>query len=221
MLRMVLVLVTMYLVGCASTASTVALDSGAEIVAPELTENFRLVGRQQYPDPLYGVGFQYENRIYPSDVVTVYVYPINRVEWSDQDPVLTQESERVLAEVDYAVEQGHYASRSESVLSDFEFQSDEKTWRGKKSSFSLQTLQQVEFFSNTYLFILEDKYVKFRTSFDSRTTVPWNGDATVQELLPLIQVPPESDYMKQLRQNHRQKMVQNLLQMISDGAPAQ
>lgn len=90
--------------------------------------------KEIYDDPLAGVGLTYIDVKNPSDVITVYVYPIRRTRWDDRDHVIQDEIGAVLAEVDYVVSTGRYASRGEAVESVFSFAVNGKNYERHKGS---------------------------------------------------------------------------------------
>lgn len=209
------------MIGCASAPTQPVSDYHNDLVVPQATENFTLANKHVFDEPMAGVSLSYQNRAYPTDVITLYVYPIDALSWDDAAAVLAAEMEDVMADVDIAVERGHYLSRTEPVVDPFSFESDGHQFSGLKSSFDVVAQNGVTYHSNSYLFLQQDKYIKFRTSFDSRVTVAWSGDETVKEILPGVSVPPESPYMAQLRATHREQLTQAMIQAILAAAAKQ
>ena len=182
-----------------SQKQTENIDNISELGYPSETTNLVLVRDSVYENPLLGIGLSYRDKINATDLITVYVYPIQQKDWSEQQPLLLGETARVIAEVDYLIEQGRYQSRTEPELSEFTMQHDERIYRGVKSAFQLTLANGDRFDSESFVFIEGDKFIKFRTSFNKDYTPDWSGDPVVEELLPELVVPPESDYMKLYR----------------------
>ena len=148
-------------------------------------------------------------------MITVYVYPIAATDWENQQQTLDNHMNLVMEEVQHAVELGKYSRVGEATRTDFNFEYDGKEFRGLKSTFNAWLKEgDTQLDSNAYLFISEDKFIKFRTSFDSLLTPDWNGDEIVKEILPELIVPPESPYMKNLREEHRQAQQQQLIELL-------
>lgn len=207
-------MLSLLITSCVSVRPKEASNYEVDLRAPEETENFVLVNKEVYDDPLLGIILEYENKRYPTDNIDVFVYPVGRPSWDDRDSVIDDELKLVLQEIDRAIAHGYYASREDEDTGAWGFSLGGRNFKGGKSSFTLHSKDDGMLYSNAYIFIAEDKFIKFRTSFDSRATVEWNGDGAVKELLPEIEVPLESVYMKNLRAAHREKMTQDLLRAL-------
>lgn len=201
----------MLLASCSSVRPKNATDYDTGLIAPVETENFVLISKHTYDEPLLGVGLDYGNKAYPTDNIDLYVYPIDNINWEDIDNTLASEMQDIIAEIDRAVELGHYQTKSEEKVEPFVFSTNNKEFGGLKSSFQLTVEGGRIFDSNSYIFMDKDKYIKFRTSFDSKATVKWNGDSAVEEILPELVVPSESQYMQELREHRRQEMTKNMI----------
>jgi len=204
---------------CGSQPVQNANPYNSELSYPDETEHFVAEKRHIFEDPLLGVMVKWLDKAYDSDVITLYVYPIPKTAWDNVEEVLSQEMDNVVAEVDHAIEQQRYQSRGAEVREPMMFDYDGQGYAGLKSSFTLERADGIRLLSNAYLFVAEDKFIKFRTSFDARITPDWNGDNVVKELLPLLQVPPESGYMKALREQQRmveEQQMQSLMKLLME-----
>ena len=181
---------------------------------PDETDRFILVGKKIFDDPRLGILLSYSHKSFPEDFISVYVYPIMKVDWKDVDNVLMQEMEQTLKGVDAAISNGRYKSKTPAVESEFSFTSDDKLYKGKKAKFKIVHQNDIPFYSNTFLFIDKDKYIKFRTSFNASQSREVHGDSIVKALLPLITVPDESEYMRQLRAEHQKKLDQQFMNLL-------
>ncbi|MBN8429588.1 hypothetical protein JF535_01865 [Microbulbifer salipaludis] len=206
------------LASCASVRPKNATDYESQLGYPDETRNFVIINKKVFDEPMLGVMLEYTNKQYTRDNIDLYVYPIANYSWSDTEETLSGEMERVLAEVDQAIEYGYYQGRGEETIEPFQFSVDGDNYSGLKASFELTDKNDVTHFSNAYVFLEKDKYLKFRTSFNSIDTVPWNGDDAVKELLPTLEVPGESQYMADLRAAHKQRVTQNLMNLILQAA---
>lgn len=229
MKKIILAIACLALTACASTSTKSpspdttnttqrpanASDYATQLQAPEETKKLILVDKKVFDDPLGGVMLRYVDKRIKSDWITSYVYPIARIGWEDINSVLTDEMNAVLAEVDDIVKSGKYLSRGEATLTDFIFTDEGTEYSGKKAEFTFINNDGVKYDSNAYLFIAEDKYIKFRTSFHADYTPDWNGDGIVKALLPNIHVPPESGYMHHLREEHRKAIMQKVLDSLT------
>ena len=202
------------LASCASVRPENAADYENQLQYPQETEHFVVINKQVFDEPLLGIMLEYTNKQYTHDNIDLYVYPIANYSWSDTEETLKSEMQRVLDELDRAIEYGYYKDRGEETTEPFTFSAAGEEYSGLKSSFELTDNNEVKHFSNAYVFLEKDKYLKFRTTFNSIDTVPWNGDDAVKELLPVIEVPGESEYMAGLRKEHKQRVTETMMNLI-------
>jgi hypothetical protein len=201
-------------VSCASTRPKDATNYDKQLIAPEFINEYVLGSKEIFNEPSSGAMLRYENRDFPEDNITVYVYPINAVSWKDKNETMQDELTYALTDLDTAIQYGYYQSRTKELVSDFSFKSEGKDFNGKKAEFSLTAENDIVLYSDIYIFIDEDKYIKFRTSFDSRSVNRSMGDEVIQTLLPKLKVPPESIYMKRIRDDHKKKIQQDFIRLM-------
>lgn len=222
MYRIAIILLTcLALAACETTPQRPQdINYDVELGAPDNTEDFVLVERTTFEEPLLGTLLSYRNRFYPRDNISLYIYPIPHFSLDDETRLLDGEMQQTLEEIDHAIEVGHYLSRTEASTEPFVVTHAGEEYKGLKASFDMVIQEGLEVHSNTYLFIEQDKYIKFRTSFVSGDTVPTDGDQAVQQILPHLEVPGESEYMRELRAAYREYTTQLLmeasLQMVDE-----
>jgi hypothetical protein len=209
-----LLFLSVLVVSCASTRPKELTNYENQLIAPEVIDEYALKQKKVFDEPSLGVMLRYENRDYPEDNITVYVYPISAISWENQEAVLESELSNAVNDIDAAVKYGYYKSRTAELLSDYSFESKDKEYKGKKAELTLTAKNGALLYSGVYLFLAEDKYIKFRTSFDSRSVKSSMGDVVVKSLLPKLGIPSESMYMKNLRAAHEKKMQQNFMRLI-------
>jgi hypothetical protein len=209
-----LLFLSVLVVSCASTRPKELTNYDQELLAPAAIDEYALKKKKVFEEPSLGAMLRYENRDYPEDNITVYIYPISAVSWEDQGSVLESELSNAVNDIDAAVEYGHYKSRTVELLSDYSFEFKGREFKGKKAELTLTAKNGALFYSGVYMFLAEDKYIKFRTSFDSRSAKSSMGDVVVKSLLPQLEIPSESIYMKNLRAAHEKKMQQDFMRLI-------
>ena len=192
---------------CATQRPISTSNYESDFVYPEEIYPFKFLEKKVFEDPLGGVMLRYVDVKNTSDYITIYVYPIRAISWDDTDTTLKSEMDKVLAEVDYIVKVGQYKSRGNEVNSKFEFENNSIQYYGFKSKFTFTDKADVKYDSFAYLFISKDKFVKLRTSFNSEYSPNWSGDNIVKTLLPKIDVPQESEYMREMRKRHKEQSV--------------
>lgn len=222
MKRTLLLLGLVVLVSACGTAPTKrpANDSNYEtdFRYPELTEHYVLQQKVIFPEPEFGAMLRYTDKRMYGDLITVYVYPVPGISWDNPDETLNHEMSNVLAEIDHAIKMGVYSARSEAALSDFAFVHEDQAFAGKKARMQLIHQSKQVLDSDVYLFLAEDKLIKFRTSFDASFTPDWTGDGIVKEILPGITPPPESEYMRELRAEYVNKMAAEVMRALLDAS---
>jgi hypothetical protein len=214
--RFFCVFLCVLLVSCASTRPNEYTDYQNQLIAPEVADQFILQEKRIFEEASLGVMLKYQNRDFPADKISVYVYPIRDINWDDQDATLQQELKMALLDIDGAIEAGHYKSRDSELFYDVEIKSEQGKFSGKKATLTISLNNDVLIYSDIYLFMAEDKYIKFRTSYDSRLSNQSMGDEVVQSILPLIVVPPESPYMKTLRAEIKKKSQDDLMRLLKE-----
>lgn len=211
---LLLFMVITLLNACASQRPKNASNYETDLVFPKEVYPFKFVDKNVFQDPLSGVMLRYVDIKNPTDYITAYIYPIPNLSWDDRDQTLSAEMKHVLAEVDYIVDLGQYQSRDKEANTKFVFTSESKQYDGLKSTFTFVDKSGANFDSFAYLFISQDKFVKFRISFNSEETPNWSGDEIVKTLMPEIVVPNESNFMKDLRKQHEEKISNQLLNFL-------
>ena len=203
---------------CATQRPKHASDYGKDLQFPLEAYPLVYAGQEVFDDPLAGILLRYADTKSPSDLITVYVYPIRGISWEEKEPVLKNEMQAVLKEVDYAVQVGVYQSRGEATESAFEVPTPNDPINGWRAAFSLVNDDGTRFDSFAYLFIQHDKFIKFRTSFNIEDSPNWSGDEVVKMLLPQIKVPEESEYMKAKRDAYLKQIADQIIHQLIEAA---
>lgn len=209
-----LLILCLLTISCASKRPAIYTDYDKNLVAPHSIGEIILMDKIVHDDPLLGVSLAYQDKAFPEDRINIYIYPMREISWENKPDILNTNIGLALKDVDTVIEYGHYKSRTAETLSDFNFTSNDVQYSGKKAAFNMFTNNGILVFSDIYLFIAQDKLIKFRTSFNSHLTKQSMGDSIVEKILPHIQVPPESIYMKNLRKEHKKKMRKQLMNII-------
>ncbi|KZN45947.1 hypothetical protein [Pseudoalteromonas luteoviolacea] len=213
---------TLLLVACQTTQKASrpanASDYENDLTAPKLAGELLLVDRKVFDQPEYGMSLKYVDESFPEDFVTVYIYPIAKTNWSDTEKVVAEELQYVMDEVEAAKKLGKYQEVQPATMQMVKFESQSKQFLGKQAQFVMQTRDGAEYHSEAYVFIAEDKYIKFRLSFPKHTARENTGIDIVKSILPEIEVPKESEYMYALRESHRKEMIQKLMKLLIDNA---
>lgn len=219
MYRIIALLCVLLFTGCTSALPPRPSNDNnyeADFRYPQLTANFALQEKVIYPDPRQGVMLHYIDRRMYGDLINVFVYPVPDILWDNRHETLNEQMAMVLGEIEQAVKLGMYQFKTEAVLSDFTFVHEGSEYAGKKARMQVGFGPEKILDSDIFLFLAEDKIIKFRTSFDASFTPDWTGDAIVRELLPEITPPPESEFMRNLRAQYLQQAAEQIMRALRD-----
>lgn len=210
-------LITIPLLSCQTTESQTELvfhsNYQTDFNYPDDTENLVLVEQLTFEEPLHGASLRYENRFYDQDSIIVYTYPIRHFMLNNGDMLLNQEMRQSFVEIDETIERGLYDNRDDEVVEQFMLVQQDNSFYGLRGQTELTLNSGYTYTSYVYLFIQQDKFIKFRISLRNGEHRP-TPDNMVNELLPGLSVPQESSYMAQLRAEHKQKFEQTLTRAI-------
>ncbi|MGB0835679.1 MAG: hypothetical protein ACPGR2_14305 [Psychrobium sp.] len=165
-----------------------------DLVVPAKIANFDNMGQYIYNDPLLGSSITYAAEGFHNDRIDLYVYPIRKVDFSDEQSLLAEESKNIKNEFNSVAKQLEWTDIKFSQPKTLTVQHENQQINGVY--FEGEYLQKLgeQSFTSVYLFKLKDKFVKFRASFPERfITQP------ISEVFAQIRVPDESVFMKELR----------------------
>lgn len=176
---------------------------------PTHVGGFRHTDKHIYPDPFVGAQLRFEAPAGAAGVYDVFVYPIRRADWSDNDATLREEMIVVAKDVELAQKNGMYQRAEFEAPQAFQAVHGTHQRNGLHMRGQLQTNDGELLSSEVYLFIEKDKFVKFRLSTPATATLePAQREAFVAELMASLQVPDESLFTANLRQRVRQNTLQ-------------
>lgn len=157
-----------------------------------------------YPDPLLGAQLRYQNEKTADEINDVFIYPIRQTVWADQDKTSAMELDNAVKDIDLAVKAGAYKTASLGTHEMLKFSVNGATLTGHVVSGNLIWKDGRATTDYLYVFLLKDKYVKFRFSVpnDSASRRP-QLDEFVAAFLREATVPDESFFMASLRQQQR------------------
>lgn len=180
------------------TQTLKASDYEHDLAVPAKIANFEFAGQYAYNDPLLGSVATYASADYHNDKIDLYVYPIRKIDFSDTQALLQEESNNIKQEfntvakdlkwtdISFSEPKSLTVNHNQQPLAGVYFEGEYTQELGEKS------------FTSVYLFQLKDKFVKFRASFPEKFITKKIGQVFSQ-----IKVPDESSFMKQLRQTNQ------------------
>ena len=169
-----------------------ASDYSGALTLPELLGEFQLARQFLYPDPFKGVLARYLHPSFSEAIMDIAIYPVLAPLTGDNQQLISHELED-------AVEQAKQIAVERAMAMEIKkhqeiFSQDESSLQGVMSEIAAEGDSGEALYATIYIFRLEDKFVKFSTTFPSRI-----GDPLVSEALTQLTVPGESALMKELR----------------------
>lgn len=171
-----------------------ASDYTANLTIPEKLDNFSLSQRYLHPDPFKGVLARYLHPEFEEAIMDMSIYPVLA-------PITpTNKSQMLRQELIKAVEQAQKVASAKAMT--LTIVQENKTFsveypfnEGFMTEITAESETGEVIFATVYVFQMQDKIVKFNTTFPARI-----GDDLVKKALPQIVVPSESALMKEIRQ---------------------
>ena len=169
-----------------------ASDYTAALNLPKLLGEFQLARQFLYPDPFKGVLARYLHPSFSEAIMDIAIYPVLAPLTGDTEQLISHELED-------AVEQAKQIAVERAMAMEIKkhqqaFSQGESSLQGLMSEIAAEGESGEALYATIYIFRLEDKFVKFSTTFPSRI-----GDPLVSEALTQLAVPGESALMKELR----------------------
>jgi hypothetical protein len=162
-----------------------------------------------YPNPFLGAQVRFRNPKIIDQNCDIFVYPIRRIDWRDTGKALDEEMASIFKDVDLAVKSGAYNSAAFNPATPFLITEEKQIFAGIHSHGSIVLNSGESVASEIYLFIMKDKFLKFRiTSKNIDSSAQKIFEQFVIQTLPQINVPAESFFIGRVRQNRRNTTIQ-------------
>ncbi|WP_026377239.1 hypothetical protein [Aestuariibacter salexigens] len=174
-------------------ATLQASDYHHEMQLPNNIDEFQMYDMQLFRDPFQGAMVRYWHPLYAEENIDVFVYPVAQQDLTNQEGLLLNELEREKRDITLLAEARNIGELNISDVQPIQWQTEDKKfsgfYQGVDASQDSGTL-----YASTYLFLLEDKFVKVSANFPPRIATQ-----LVKQAIPQIKVPSESKLMAQLR----------------------
>ncbi|GEM_PF-2718208 len=173
-----------------------ASDYENQLKLPSTVGEFMMQQRALYRDPMQGSITRYVHPEYSDAVFDVSVYPISpfvhNVDLSD-DELISAELGAEKQQLMLLIEGSDIPGYNISEIEDAQLDVSESSYKGYKLKVALNTEFEPAY-STQYVFKKGDKFVKLTGNFPDRVM-----EMLVKQSLPQIIVPPESAFMKAMR----------------------
>jgi hypothetical protein len=171
-----------------------ASDYQHELTIPENISDFQFSQKHQFADPLQGVMVRYLHPLYVGDVIDLYVYPIVNASWSDAKLTIKQELDKVSGEMRGVADSQQMAALNIGDMQELQWNIGDKSYKGYYLSADAEDAHEQKIYASTYIFVLNDKYIKFTATFPANIATDF-----IKQAVPYIKVPQESILMAELR----------------------
>lgn len=150
-----------------------------------------------FNDPFLGRMNTYLHSQHHSDKIDLIVYPVRKAHWNTDQEAITEELERAKKEITYVAKEKGYSQPDFDEVQSLETEIAGKSVQGLFTTASIIGDLEEQLYSSTFMFILEDKFVKFRATFPANFI-----SEDILTALGQLKVPEESDFMAALRKKH-------------------
>ncbi|GAB2878541.1 hypothetical protein ACCI51_09020 [Microbulbifer echini] len=159
--------------------------------------------------PLFGAQARYIHRHFQFDSVDVFVYPIPNWQWEDLALTQVRELDRVREELQLVEREAQWQvlDLSEEASESWRIQGRD-TPVARLSGYFLSADGE-RFDTHTYLFVRKDKFIKVRASFSGQGRSRQDVEAFARGLIAQADVPSESQFMLNVRENWREAQVED------------
>jgi hypothetical protein len=192
-------------------------DYEATLSGPERLGAFDRGALYIYSDPLAGAQLRYHHREYDGGHLDVFVYPIMNDRFEDQ-ALLTAQMQVQQRDLEVLQAQAQLTELAMGEAVTWLPASKDRQSSVLKASGTYRLSDQEVVDSRTYLFRLQDKFVKVRTTFGRFAPVGRDIDAFVRRLPQALAVPEESRFMAGLRQRWQDERRQQTVQVANKEA---
>lgn len=171
-----------------------ASDYQQDLSIPEHISDFRFYQKHQFSDPLQGIMVRYLHPSFIGDIIDLYVYPVADSNWTDHKQTIKHELDKVSNEMQFVASAQKMAGLNIGNMQELAWSVDGETYSGFYLSADAQDSTNQKIFASTYIFVLNDKYIKFTATFPAAIATEF-----IKQAIPFIQVPHESVLMAELR----------------------
>lgn len=184
-------------------------DYEAGLAGPDRLGAFERGALFVYADPLAGAQLRYHHREYDGGHLDVFVYPIMNDRFDDHE-LLAVQMQVQRQDLQILQDRGQLSelAMGEAVTWLSAAAGERSAVLKAAGTYRLPDDEVVE--SRAYLFRLQDKFVKVRTTFGRFAPVGRDIDAFVASLPQVLRVPQESRFMAGLRQQWHSERVQQM-----------
>ncbi|GAA6167263.1 hypothetical protein NBRC116591_10730 [Sessilibacter corallicola] len=181
-----------------------------ELTLPEFVGEYQFSEDIIFHNPLNGVVNRYTHQEFLFDYVDVFVYPVRHWDLNNGKALIEREIGIIKNEIDLLLQE---SNSSKAEFDEPEFYSVNST-EGKVSFAALSgdylTEEKQRYKTVIYLYQEEDKFIKFRSTFEADAALGRQIKTFVDEVAGKIQVPEESLFMAQIRQSWRENALEPL-----------
>ncbi len=171
---------------------------------PDEINDYILDGQFLYNNPLLGVQVRFVDESVSGDYMDIFIYPIRAGYWDDEMGILNKEAVRAKKDIELLNKKNNLATRhiGENESRVWTFGNKKVSGLMFTSKYDDEVLSN-EYSSQTYLAVINDKFIKVRHSSLKEWVEPTTVERFVEQLMSDIVVPEESIFMARQRKRWR------------------
>ncbi|WP_299491902.1 hypothetical protein [uncultured Shewanella sp.] len=181
-------------------AALQSTDYNQDLSVPKQVGDFSLAKQFSYYDPFLGHQSTYVHPDFSDDYIDLFVYPIRYAEIEDTQTILQVESHAIQQEISAIATKSEWRDLVFSTLKSVSYSKNGTRFHGVGFDIEYTNTLGEQKFSGLYLFQLEDKLIKWRTSFPAKLI----EQAMLFQMWD-IKAPKESLFMATFRQQWRKQ----------------
>ncbi len=179
-----------------------ATNYSREFTTPESVDVYRRVVDTQQAGPMEGAWLSYIRPEFSFDEYAINIYPARSVDWDDSGQYLTGELAAVRAQVEAGIKDGAWTSAVFAQESTINISTSAGVYSGLSQSVALVNDFDESMVGRTYVFLVEDKVLRFINVVPSQYAQP-SAEAFLIGFFESAKFPPESVFMAELRKQSR------------------
>lgn len=178
-------------------------DYKGSLKTPDKAENYLRFDTFIFNHPFQGAMVRYFEDAYPSDHIDVFVYPVRSTSWESDAETLNQEIANTQKDIELSNKENNVETVRVDNSKPISFQRNGQTIDALTFESEHHDTLYNEYISQTYLMIINDKFVKVRHTALKGGPSRKDLGVFVQQIADNIIVPTESLFMAKVRKSWR------------------
>ena len=180
-------------------------DYKNSLKAPDQAENYLRYDTFIFNHPFQGAMVRYLEDAYPSDNIDVFVYPVRATSWESNEETLSKEIANTKKDIELSNKENNVETVRVDNSNPLSFQRNGQVINALAFESEHHDSLYNEYISQTYLMIINDKFVKVRHTTLKGGSSRKDLGRFVQQIASNIVIPSESLFMAKVRKRWREE----------------